>query len=706
MVLTLRSQRLSLTADLKSASIAQSLLILRNAAQSVTTRVIVQNAIKRYIFEGNNTEQNWSRATDDLSVAMSSSGGGFGGLKQLVIWDRNMGGSAGINFVQRGEFVPGYDICGGCDDFQPSFNGERWNVGDGGRPRLGLFNITANESGIYLEPTEENGWQEGELGRPSTRNRTTVPLSEDIPIEDGFPAALYPDAKKFPELYGPKAVTRLGALLMGPLKTRNDTIISITVPIINNTSSSDVIGFLTTLMSAQILIDTLKDTRGLGGTGRSLIIGPGTGNNCIVGEPHASTDIKPDKNRVLSTDFKYVFPPDGSDAQPKSISIPDPKVVVEGFALEFEEGGSNLDVKNENGTRVSVGWVTRSISKPRANNCRYSRTNSTFVDWLMVIELSRDEVYQPIVKLRSILIGTSLGTCALILLIVWPIAHFAVRPLDRLRRATEKSTRPPSYTPESRRSSESMIPEAEESIDDDNAEKGTKFFGLNWSLRLRRKASRSDQSIEEATSENRRRRIFRIPGRVKEHKHIVEDELTDLTRTFNEMTEELVRQYENLEDRVAKRTKELEESKLQAEAANQAKSLFIANITHELRTPLNGIMGMCAVCMQEEDITRIKRSLGIVFKSGELLLHLLTDLLTFSKNQYGHAISLDEREFRIADISTQIKAIFDKQAKDSKITLQVVVAPENARNMVLWGDANRIIQVIINLVSNSLKFTP
>ena len=95
------------------------------------------------------------------------------------------------------------------------------------------------------------------------------------------------------------------------------------------------------------------------------------------------------------------------------------------------------------------------------------------------------------------------------------------------------------------------------------------------------------------------------------------------------MTDELMMQYEKLEERVAQRTAELEQSKKAAEAANESKTLFIANISHELKTPLNGILGMCAVCMSEDDPIKMRRSLGIIYKSGDLLLNLLTDLLTF-----------------------------------------------------------------------------
>ena len=206
------------------------------------------------------------------------------------------------------------------------------------------------------------------------------------------------------------------------------------------------------------------------------------------------------------------------------------------------------------------------------------------------------------------------------------------------------------------------------------------------------------------------------------------DELTDLTETFNDMSDELVMQYERLEERVKARTAELELSKQAAEVANESKTLFIANISHELKTPLNGILGMCAVCMQENDLKKVRQSLGIIYKSGDLLLHLLTDLLTFSKNSIGQQLPLEEREFRLGDISSQILPIFEKQAKDGSINLTAVYQGPNdqfgntdtdsdakiygpfgtgrVEDMCVWGDRNRILQVIINLVSNSLKFTP
>lgn len=68
---------------------------------------------------------------------------------------------------------------------------------------------------------------------------------------------------------------------------------------------------------------------------------------------------------------------------------------------------------------------------------------------------------------------------------------------------------------------------------------------------------------------------------------------------------------------------------------------------------------------------RIKRSLHVIYKSGDLLLHLLNDLLTFSKNQIGQKLSLEEKEFRLVDIKSQITTIFDKQVREGNINFAV-----------------------------------
>ncbi len=102
---------------------------------------------------------------------------------------------------------------------------------------------------------------------------------------------------------------------------------------------------------------------------------------------------------------------------------------------------------------------------------------------------------------------------------------------------------------------------------------------------------------------------------------------------------------------------------------------------------------------------------------GDLLLRTLNDLLTFSTNQVGsRELTLEEREFSFSDLESQILAIFEKTAADRGITLRVECESSTTENMfgrsaslkelTLWGDIHRILQIIINLTSNSMKYTP
>jgi len=153
------------------------------------------------------------------------------------------------------------------------------------------------------------------------------------------------------------------------------------------------------------------------------------------------------------------------------------------------------------------------------------------------------------------------------------------------------------------------------------------------------------ESISDVSSRNSfgRRDNFRIPQKVSVGRHFVKDELAALADTFNVMTEELLGQYEKLEERVQERTEQLQQQTVLAESGNDAKTMFIANVSHESRTPLNSILGMCSLVLGETNLPQSTReNLGVVFKSGELLLHLLTDPITFSKNQvWGAQVKME-----------------------------------------------------------------
>ena len=187
---------------------------------------------------------------------------------------------------------------------------------------------------------------------------------------------------------------------------------------------------------------------------------------------------------------------------------------------------------------------------------------------LSIFEQSYAEVTQPINSFRNIVLACTFGVIAAIVLLTFPIAHFAVKPIRALKTATEKTIA--TY--------EADLPSESEA---ENWESGD----LDSEKTLQTPAKRA------SAGSKRSKRSFRIPEKVPEKRIYVKDELSDLTGTFNEMSDELKIQYGQLEERVRLRTAELEASKKLAEAASESKTLFIANVSHELRTPLNGIIG-------------------------------------------------------------------------------------------------------------------
>ena len=522
-------------------------------------------------------------------------------------------------------------------------------------------------------------------------------------------------------------------ILLGPwMLNETFALISLTVPVVNDTSAEDILGWITVINSAKSIFSVADATEGLGDTGQILIVAPATQSQKLPANVKIPGASKGDVSAANHEDVRFVLPPVQNSSRstrhslrtygtPRSpFQMQSYRAVLDAYTSDTgspNNAGSIISTKNEQGSDVSVG---------------YALPQSPMVDWALIVEQSRGEVYAPINHLRDVLVACVFGTAGGILLLLLPLAHFSVRPIRRLREATKKTVEPYQYQSEDgtvsgRSSISSEGNRAHDSGDEESRSRSAErrkegFFSTFSPWRHGNATSAADRKNRPSS------RKFRIPGKVEDRKHYVHDELTDLTRTFNEMSEELMMQYERLEERVKERTHELEISKKAAEAANESKTAFIANISHELKTPLNGILGMCAVCMQEEDHTKIKRSLGIIYKSGDLLLHLLTDLLTFTKNQIGQHLTLDEREFRLADVCSQVVSIFDKQAKDGSINLCVTYQGPNdgletaggaplqigfgpygtgrVRDMFLWGDQHRILQVIINLVSNSLKFTP
>lgn len=148
---------------------------------------------------------------------------------------------------------------------------------------------------------------------------------------------------------------------------------------------------------------------------------------------------------------------------------------------------------------------------------------------------------------------------------------------------------------------------------------------------------------------------------------------------------------------------ELEETKRAAEAANEAKSQFLANMTHELRTPLNAILGFTQLLSRDQNLnSQQQEQLEIVSKSGEHLLELINDVLTMSKIEAG-MIELHPSCFNLYNMMDFLQEMFQLKANSKGLQLIVQISPDTPH--YIETDESRLRQILINLLSNAIKFT-
>lgn len=186
-------------------------------------------------------------------------------------------------------------------------------------------------------------------------------------------------------------------------------------------------------------------------------------------------------------------------------------------------------------------------------------------------------------------------------------------------------------------------------------------------------------------------------GRITHYLGIKED-ITEKKRN----QAELQNYREHLEAQVVQRTEQLLHAKEEAESANRAKSAFLANISHEIRTPMNAIIGLTHLVRRDTTDAVQKQRLDKVSDAARHLMSMISDVLDFSKIEAGK-LSIENSDFSLAAICNAATVAVGERAEAKGLSIVRDIDP--AMPALLHGDSQRIQQILLNFLSNAIKFT-
>lgn len=175
----------------------------------------------------------------------------------------------------------------------------------------------------------------------------------------------------------------------------------------------------------------------------------------------------------------------------------------------------------------------------------------------------------------------------------------------------------------------------------------------------------------------------------------------EMMNTLRERDRMLEKHRQTLEKEVQERTRDLSAAKEKAEQATLAKSRFLANMSHEIRTPMIGVLGMADLLQQKPLAKEDLQLVATIYRSGEALLAILNDILDVSKIEAGR-LEFDEQPFDLLRLSEDVVRLLSVNAVAKGITLELEAGGSSP---VVLGDSGRVRQVLLNLISNAVKFT-